>query len=57
MTLKEAIELQGRKTKWVADQCGVSERSVMRWKSGKVKPIKGHQKLLARVLDVELEFD
>jgi DNA-binding transcriptional regulator YiaG len=53
--LNEIIQKSGRKKIWIAEQLGVNSSTIGAWASGRREPSFTAMKLLALVLEVEVE--
>lgn len=50
--LAKALQQQGRKKNWVAQQLNVDRSTVTRWVKGQTKPTRKHQEQLALLLNI-----
>ena len=53
--IQKAREAKGMSREELAAELGVSVFSVMRWESGKTRPLRAFRKKLEEILGVELE--
>jgi len=53
--LAKALQQQGRKKLWVAEQLNVDRSTVTRWVKGQTKPRRKYQVQLARLLNIPVE--
>lgn len=51
----QVLDSQGRKSKWLAVQLGLTEATIWAWRTGHSKPSKGMRVKVAEVLGVSVD--